>query len=184
MQKILLELLHGLKDKKYVDQKIYQKFLNRLNSSQLLLRGDNAQDHFATFFLPVDRKTKSIFLVHHKKANDWIPPGGHIDKGELPSDTVIREMKEELDCIITKEQVCFYDITITEIRNKRSFPCRRHWDLWYLVWVSKSDFRIEKKEFYTAGWFGVKEAATKTKKQSQRKEIQKILKLFDFNPEG
>ena len=36
-----------------------------------------------------------ILLVHHKKLNMWLPPGGHIEKGELPSECVIREVKEE-----------------------------------------------------------------------------------------
>ncbi len=40
-------------------------------------------------------KDKRILLVHHKKLALWLPPGGHIEKNELPSEAVVRELKEE-----------------------------------------------------------------------------------------
>lgn len=36
-----------------------------------------------------------ILLVHHKKLNLWLPPGGHIEENELPNECVLREVKEE-----------------------------------------------------------------------------------------
>lgn len=36
-----------------------------------------------------------MLLVHHKKLNLWLPPGGHVEEGELPSECVVREVKEE-----------------------------------------------------------------------------------------
>lgn len=37
-----------------------------------------------------------VLLIHHKKLNLWLPPGGHIEKDETPDDAVTREFKEEL----------------------------------------------------------------------------------------
>lgn len=34
-------------------------------------------------------------LVHHKRLGAWVPPGGHIEPGELPHQTAIRETLEE-----------------------------------------------------------------------------------------
>lgn len=36
-----------------------------------------------------------ILLVKHKKLNTWLPPGGHVDEGELPDDCVVRKVMEE-----------------------------------------------------------------------------------------
>lgn len=36
-----------------------------------------------------------VLLVHHNGFDKWVPPGGHIEAGELFPDTVIREFKEE-----------------------------------------------------------------------------------------
>jgi 8-oxo-dGTP pyrophosphatase MutT (NUDIX family) len=45
----------------------------------------------------------TVFVVHedkvlmtwNRKVNNWVPIGGHIEKNELPCDSVIREAKEE-----------------------------------------------------------------------------------------
>ena len=47
--------------------------------------------------------TVAVFVVHegrvllhrHRKLGLWLPPGGHIDPGELPDDATIRETLEE-----------------------------------------------------------------------------------------
>lgn len=48
--------------------------------------------------------TATVYLVHngatalhlHKKLDMWLPPGGHIDRDELPHETAIREVEEEI----------------------------------------------------------------------------------------
>ncbi|MBI3554250.1 MAG: NUDIX domain-containing protein [Elusimicrobia bacterium] len=51
------------------------------------------QRHFvATGYVVKDGRT---LLLYHKKLRMWLPPGGHIDEGELPDEAVLREIKEE-----------------------------------------------------------------------------------------
>jgi len=35
-------------------------------------------------------------LHHHPGLDMWLPPGGHIDRGEVPHEAAIREVREEL----------------------------------------------------------------------------------------
>ncbi|MAG37527.1 MAG: NUDIX hydrolase [Dehalococcoidia bacterium] len=52
----------------------------------------------------------AVFVVHdelvllhrHKKLDMWLPPGGHIEPGELPDEAALRETKEEagLDIVL------------------------------------------------------------------------------------
>lgn len=52
-----------------------------------------AQRHFVvTGYVVKDGRT---LLLHHKKLGMWLPPGGHIDEGELPDEAVRREIREE-----------------------------------------------------------------------------------------
>ena len=52
--------------------------------------------HLVTYFLPYHAGTDTVFLVEHRKAGLWLPPGGHVEPGEDPWDTVVREAQEEL----------------------------------------------------------------------------------------
>ncbi len=36
-----------------------------------------------------------LLLLKHKKLGVWLPPGGHMEEGEFPYETAIRETKEE-----------------------------------------------------------------------------------------
>ena len=51
-------------------------------------------------------KDSKVLLIHHRKLNMWLPPGGHIDPNELPDDTVLREVLEEtgLEVSIVSDQ--------------------------------------------------------------------------------
>ncbi|KKL46412.1 hypothetical protein LCGC14_2345830, partial [marine sediment metagenome] len=53
-----------------------------------LKKGNFMKKHFtSTVFIINDEK---ILLIHHKKMNVWLPPGGHVEENEIPSDTAIR----------------------------------------------------------------------------------------------
>ncbi|MDG0867693.1 NUDIX domain-containing protein [Candidatus Lucifugimonas marina] len=62
-------------------------------SSKPDLPGSNFTRHFtATGFVVHGDST----LLHwHKKVQEWLPPGGHIDDNEDPVQTTLREIKEE-----------------------------------------------------------------------------------------
>jgi len=47
---------------------------------------------FASGYLIKDNK---VLLVHHRKFNKWVPPGGHIEDEETPDQTLTREFLEE-----------------------------------------------------------------------------------------
>jgi 8-oxo-dGTP pyrophosphatase MutT (NUDIX family) len=50
--------------------------------------------HFcATVYVVRDGETA---LHHHRRAQSWLPPGGHINRDELPRSAAHREVREEL----------------------------------------------------------------------------------------
>lgn len=169
-----------LKDKKNVNKPIYKKFVKRLQNKNFI-RSECPKDHYCVFFLPIDSKTKSIFLGHHIKADDWIPPGGHIEKDEHPIDTIKREMFEELKHKITNEKIFIFDLTIKNMDNPLH-PCKRHYDMWYLVFMDKTNFIFNKKEFYNACWLNIEKAKSITKEKDYIEVICKATNMFlDYN---
>jgi len=50
--------------------------------------------HFvATVYVVHDGATA---LHHHDRLDMWLPPGGHVDRDELPHEAAVREVREEL----------------------------------------------------------------------------------------
>lgn len=58
-----------------------------------MIKQDAIIKHFtATVFIV---KGLKLLLLEHEKIGTWLPPGGHIEDNELPSEAAIREVKEE-----------------------------------------------------------------------------------------
>jgi 8-oxo-dGTP diphosphatase len=132
----------------------------KLKSSQsTYTQSEGNSHHYCTFFLPVHRDSHSVYLGYHKKAADWIPPGGHIEPGELPSDTAIREMQEELGYKPQRAQLTPHTLSIKYLNKKPGYNCLTHYDIWYLVEMpARVKFEFLTKEYHDARWFGVKQA--------------------------
>ncbi len=160
----------------YLENKTVKKFAKRLAEGGLT-RQENTVSHFCVFFLPFSQTTKRIFIGDHIKAGTWISPGGHIDNGEVPEETVIREFKEELKIEIDKEQIQGpFCLTIKEIDNPRH-PCKKHFDIWYLIKIDETDFDYSKKEFKQAKWVSIEEAEKIITDQTNIKALQILKKM-------
>ncbi len=51
--------------------------------------------HFCASVFIINPVNKKILLIHHKKFNKWVQPGGHIDEDETFEETALREAYEE-----------------------------------------------------------------------------------------
>jgi 8-oxo-dGTP pyrophosphatase MutT (NUDIX family) len=152
MNQIYLGELKKLVNSSYVNKSIFQEMQNFIKNNNEFTRPENPTHHFGAFAVPIHKPTKQILLVHHKKANSWIPPGGHLEKDEEPITTVIREFQEELNYQINTNQIKLFDISIKHVQNPGE-KCQVHYDLWYVVTMNKpNNFTFDKKEFYAIKW--------------------------------
>ena len=179
MQKILLSVIEKLKKNPHINKQTIKKIEIRINSNPLLVKSENVKSHFCSFFVPINKKTKSIYLVHHIKAQDWIPPGGHIEKNEHPTATVKREFEEELSHKLTDEVIELFDATIKDISTNPRNPCEIHYDLWHLVYVNKLPFKFDRGEFYDAGWFSFEDALNKIRTKLYKKTVLNLFKIVN-----
>ncbi len=53
-------------------------------------------------------KNKQLLLAYSKNKQAWYLPGGKIDKGETAIQSLIREIKEELNLTIEEQDLTFY----------------------------------------------------------------------------
>jgi 8-oxo-dGTP diphosphatase len=106
--------------------------------------------HLVSYFAVVDGE--SILLVDHKNAQLWLPPGGHVEPGEHPRETVAREAREELGLVPAHEITAPLMITCTTTVGLTS----GHIDvsLWYVLKSEKSQtMAYDAQEFNGIKWF-------------------------------
>lgn len=170
----LAALLTSVKDT--VDDRVYAAFMERVGEGALV-REENPSDHVCAFFVPVYVREHLVFLGHHIKAGEWIPPGGHIEPGELPLDTIRREYEEELGVQMGEEPVKLFDLSVIDIED-RTRACRRHWDLWYAVLVNEPvRYTVDEGEFRDSRWMTLAESVKIV--HPERKAYQAAMKKLE-----
>lgn len=156
----------------------HTNFLKRLKEDAFT-RDENPQTHFCTYFLPYNTEGKKVFIVHHKKSDLWLSPGGHIDEGEGLLEALNREIDEELGVkqLFQKTPSPFL-LTITPIENKVQ-PCKMHFDIWYLINTDGANFNVDPKEFHDTKWLTIDEAEKIVTDSSNRKALEIIKKKYE-----
>ncbi|MGI9204560.1 MAG: NUDIX domain-containing protein [Woeseiaceae bacterium] len=106
--------------------------------------------HLISYFAVVDGDY--VLLVDHINAELWLPTGGHVEPGEHPRDTALREAKEELsiEAEFLKEGPVF--VSITETVGKTA----GHTDvsLWYVLGGNRNaQLDFDDSEFHQVRWF-------------------------------
>lgn len=103
---------------------------------------------------------QSVLLLHHAKLRMWLPPGGHIEEGELPDDAAVREVREEagIEVRLVGERALEVDdpkqlIIPRGVQVERIAPGHEHIDfVYFAVPAGPSEIR-RNDESTQIGWF-------------------------------
>lgn len=114
--------------------------------------------HFCASVFVVDKRRKKILLVKHKKFNKWVQPGGHIEQGETPEETAIREVYEETGLRIRLLGERFPRendfVRPLAIQKNRGTNDDLHIDIVYVGEpIEEKDVIFDEKESLDIGWF-------------------------------
>jgi len=107
-----------------------------------------------------------VLLIHHKKLDLWLPPGGHINENETPDEALEREFREELNLEI--ELLNRNELPIEgNIKKQHAVPFyvnvhsvgdHNHCCFYYLCRPKNpNSLTINKSELNDFGWFSINE---------------------------
>lgn len=140
----------------HVDATAIAQFKQLKTSQPSHAKKEGNLDHYCSFFLPYDENKNQIYLGDHIKAEGWIPPGGHIEPEETPSEAATRETQEELNVVIAPDQLEPFNLSVTVV-NRPQLGCMTHYDIWYLVHIPVQDFDFLRSEYHDARWFNLQD---------------------------
>jgi 8-oxo-dGTP diphosphatase len=127
--------------------------------------------HLVAYFAVVD--ADRILLVDHRNARLWLPPGGHVEVGEHPRSTVMRELEEELGLRATHDIDAPLMVTCTTTVGLTA----GHTDvsLWYVVHAPGTpSLTCDRSEFEFVQWFQFEEIPFERSDPHLRRFIQKL----------
>lgn len=131
--------------------------------------------HLVSYFIIVDLNTNEFLLVDHKKAQLWLPPGGHVEPNEHPREAVKREAKEELGI---EAKFIFEDpVFLTVTNTVGNVACHTDVSLWYLLKGNRHEFlKFDADEFHQIRWFHQEEIPFEHTDPHMKRFIDKISK--------
>ncbi|MEI6843198.1 MAG: NUDIX domain-containing protein [bacterium] len=154
----IIQSIYDLTNRSICSPPVYVGYLKRIVAGDIS-KAENSTSHFCTYFLPYNPETGEIFLIHHKKSGLWLAPGGHLDKDETPTDTLKREVMEELGFEIKKPETYQpFLLTMTKIPTRPNSTCRMHYDIWYAIPTDGREFAVDMTEFFASQWISLEGA--------------------------
>lgn len=113
------------------------------------------EGHFTGSALVVDQRGESMLLIHHRKLNRWLQPGGHADGEANLALVALTEATEEtgVDGLVVYPRIIHVDIH--GIPARQDDPAHVHLDCRFLV-VAPADASVEPDVVETMGacWVG------------------------------
>jgi 8-oxo-dGTP pyrophosphatase MutT (NUDIX family) len=94
--------------------------------------------------------SRGVILHRHRRLHRWLQPGGHMDPGETPGQTVVRECLEETGFAVTHPSGC---PVLIHLDVHPAAAGHVHLDLRYLVEGPDEDPRPAPGESQDVAWF-------------------------------
>ncbi len=119
----------------------------------------------------------SVLLIHHKKLNRWLQPGGHVDEtDDTVADTALRELVEETglkEVRLSKQQL--FDVDVHEIPARGHEPAHLHLDLRYRFQAGKMELAADFSEVDNIQWVPLTSLVAEGTEQSIRRMAMKTV---------
>lgn len=134
-----------------------------------------------------NKELDHMLLIHHKKLDIWIQPGGHSDGNHDTLDETYREVVEETG--ISRDQLELVqqepiDIDIHDLPadTKRGIGEHNHLDVRYLFTVDKDSviFNMQEDEVHAIKWFSFDEILKDQSDSRLERVVNKINSLKTY----
>jgi len=126
----------------------------------------------------VDRDATATVLVHHRKLDRWLQPGGHADGDPDVRGVALREATEESGLVhLTLASPRIYDLDVHAIPARRDEPAHVHYDIRYAFYAPRGEAPIVSDESHAVAWIAFDEIERYAIDDSVRRLVAKSASL-------
>lgn len=121
-----------------------------------------------------------VFLLHHRKLNLWLQPGGHADNNHDIIDVALSETAEEsgtdpAHVRLLSERI--FDVDVHSVPETADEPRHDHYDIRFLVELDDALPLSGNRESYAVGWVPLNEVMRLNNSRSTFRMVQKTRRL-------
>ena len=145
------------------------------------------EGHLTASAVVMSAEGDRVLLLHHRKLDRWLQPGGHGDQGESSGEVVaLREASEETGLqglALHPSAPRPLDVDVHDIPERKDEPAHQHLDLRYLV-VATSGASVSRsiEETNDLRWFSWDELPTLGLDHGLLRLLAKARRVGDHSP--
>lgn len=175
-QNVLIESLRRYRDLWQGEEKTVAQFENFLQSHSDVFDRRHTVAHFTGSAWLVSGDGERVLLMHHRKLDRWLQPGGHADGDSDLAGVALREAQEETGVPGLRVEGDIFDIDRHRIPLRGAEPEHWHYDVRYVVRAGADERFVVNSESRALAWRPVVEVAADTSLEaSLRRMAQKWL---------
>ena len=169
---ILLSLLKSYAKRHTNEEKTVDKFIEFVKAFDTCFERSLQVGHITGSAWLLNSTLDSVFLVHHKKLDKWLQPGGHVDGSPDVLTEAIREAVEETGIKkLSPLSANIFDLDIHTIPERDEEPEHFHYDVRFLLQAHDDKFLIS-EESNAGVWLPL----DKIKEYSQEESVLRMVR--------
>jgi 8-oxo-dGTP pyrophosphatase MutT (NUDIX family) len=157
MNKTVLSRKLSIYKTSYPEEALFvPRFLSLLNNFHNCYSRSLSTGHITGSAWIINEDADAVLLVHHKKLDRWLQPGGHADGDENIISVSSKEAKEETGLSslrLVNEDI--FDIDIHQIPEHKSIKAHLHHDIRFLFQADQSEDIVVSDESNNVAWIPI-----------------------------
>jgi 8-oxo-dGTP pyrophosphatase MutT (NUDIX family) len=137
-------------------------YLDFLQSAAAVFDRAHASGHFTGSAWLVSADGARVLLMHHRKLDRWLQPGGHADGDADLARVALREAGEETGVPQLRVEGGIFDLDRHRIPARANEPVHWHYDVRYVVRCGAHEGFTPNGESQALAWRGVREVLEDT----------------------
>ena len=159
-----------------------QRFLQFVDKYPDCLWRTQLLGHVTASAWVLDAQREKVLLIHHRKLDRWLQPGGHVDGDADTLAAAQREVWEETGLETDPISKEIFDLDVHEIPMRSSEPKHYHLDVRYLLQARTGSNLLHNEEVHTAEWVPFTKVAGRANERSLLRMVEKTLAIFGQQP--